>query len=559
MSSRPISYFCIVFNLALRVAPALADNSPEHAQEDVRERYLPKVEQACDLTLEVEFDGASLRAHDEAIAHDQTDGRNECDEPLRYLWYACQTPAGKAAVGRAQIERIVCRGTDSKVGSFRLAGHTLTVERAAEENAPYERSRRTFESLLHVSLKFGRNGSKNPYHDEDWTDLLSAPTIPTRSMRDYCLVNGKKQIYESNITTRFREKDAKLECWADGEQAVDLAFRNGRKTGYYIQFEPDGKRTRFPYRDDVLDGELKRYERAQLRSVVMYQSGEIQWNKEFHWNGQLKEYSRKVAGGGYAGVTQGEDGKLYSLHCSPNARDDIQLRRLCGFESQVTNQIYDGTGKVNRIETWKDGMLLTQAAGNSDYAPRSQVDFAQGKKHGVERLLGADGKLESTVTWNHGVKDGKESTYAQGGTKVVKVVVWKAGDIGQVTEYFLNGNPKTYELYDRPEHRRVETYWDNGKVRSHYDQVACSHYDMRDWCEDGLLRSFFEDGKSESETQFKLGARNGPSKSWWHNGKLATLEEYVDDRRVRSKRWDETGKLSADEEYEADGSRKQRR
>ena len=62
---------------------------------------LPKVVAACGLPLTFAIDGESLRKNNKDIGHDQTDGANECNEPLRLLWYACKTDAGKAAVKAA--------------------------------------------------------------------------------------------------------------------------------------------------------------------------------------------------------------------------------------------------------------------------------------------------------------------------------------------------------------------------------------------------------------------------------------------------------------------------
>jgi hypothetical protein len=134
--------------LLVRIERAAADNSPERAQRRVEESYLPKVRVACGIDLSVSYDAASLRAHNQDIRYDQTDGELTCGEPLRYLWYACQTAAGQAAAKAARVERIVCKGTAAKVGSLALARGTLSVERAFEERDAHERLRKRFEALL---------------------------------------------------------------------------------------------------------------------------------------------------------------------------------------------------------------------------------------------------------------------------------------------------------------------------------------------------------------------------------------------------------------------------
>jgi antitoxin component YwqK of YwqJK toxin-antitoxin module len=177
----------------------------------------------------------------------------------------------------------------------------------------------------------------------------------------------------------------------------------------------------------------------------------------------------------------------------------------------------------------------------------------------MERELSEAGQLASTITWKQGIKDGEQLDYSKDGKKVVKKTLWRDGEVEQVTEYYLNGNPKQHERYDRPQHRQVTAYWDTGKLSKQGDYVVCSYYGARDWCEEGLHRSFFEDGQRRSESNYHFGKLHGSSRTWWPDGKPASVEEYADGTRTKSQRWNESGKLLADEEYEADGSRKLKR
>jgi antitoxin component YwqK of YwqJK toxin-antitoxin module len=74
-----------------------------------------------------------------------------------------------------------------------------------------------------------------------------------------------------------------------------------------------------------------------------------------------------------------------------------------------------------------------------------------------------------------------------------------------------------------------------------------------------VWKVFFESGAPQKEETFRVGKRQGASKTWWANGKPASVEDYVDDKCTKAKRWDKDGKLAADEEYEADGSRRLKR
>jgi antitoxin component YwqK of YwqJK toxin-antitoxin module len=557
ISSWPLS-FLLFAALTLRLGdptPARAGNEPEKRQKRVEEDILPKLAVACGLPLSMSYDGDSLRKNNKDIGGDQTDGANECEEPLRYLWYACKTDAGKAAVKAAHISKVACKGVAGATGSLTLSGGTLTVGRAFEESKPYLRNRKQFESLLKIKLALE---SDDPYPDEAWHKLASEPN-PVTSTTTYCLVNGEKVAFNPNVYDPFyrRKQDAKVKCWKDGEVVIDLDMRQAHKNG--LVTESDGRDSRrVTYRDNKKHGEEKRFENGALVSLAAWENGERVSNKELYPNGKLKNYSRKFAdGSGELSLT--EDGKVWRLSCSPAAKDDPELRKPCGFDGAATTSIYDGTHKVSRIDTWKDGVLQKQGAGTSDYAARSEVAFKDGKKHGEERVLAKDGRLASTINWNRGVKDGKEQVYADDGKRVVKETLWQAGETKQVTELYLNGNPKLTEVYESPKRKLMKEFWDTGKVSREGVLVSCEAHAYRRWCEDGVQRSYFEDGARKSEVTYRQGKRQGPSLSWWPNGKPETVAEYADDKLTRAKQWDKDGKLVSDDEFEADGSRRIKR
>jgi antitoxin component YwqK of YwqJK toxin-antitoxin module len=548
----------LVIVLAL-AAPARAGNAPENGAERTQENVLPKVVAVCGVPLTFGVDGDSLRKNNKDIGHDQTDGVNECNEPLRLLWYACKTDAGKAAVKAAHIAKVTCKGVPGDVGTLALVSGTLTAGRAYEESKPYLRSRKQFESLLKVTLGLG---SDDPYQDEAWHALASQPN-PVTSTTTYCLVGGEKVTFDENVYDPIcrRKEDGQVRCWKDGQVVIDLRIDQGRKTGFLTQKTLRGSR-RVAYRDNKQHGEERSFENGKLTSLEFFDNGDRVWRKEFRPDGRVASYTHKYPGGS-ADLTTKEDGHVTRLQCVPAAKDDPEVRKPCGFDGPATTSIYDGTGKVSRVLTFKDGVLQKEGAGTSSYAARSEVAFKDGKKQGEERVLRADGKLSSTIAWDKGVKEGKETTYADDGKKIVKEIVWKAGEMVQVQEWYLNGNLKLEESYRGSKKKRVKEYWDSGKAELEGDVVLCETNDwgfvFRDWCEEGVQKSYFENGKPESEASFHLGKQQGPSKTWWENGKPASVEEWADGRPTKAKRWDKDGKLISDDEFEADGSRKTKR
>jgi antitoxin component YwqK of YwqJK toxin-antitoxin module len=538
---------------------ARADNRPENAQRAVERDVVPKVALQCGVSLSISYDAASLRESNQDIRDDQTDGSSECNEALRYLWYACQTNAGKATVTKSGIAKLVCKGTASSNGSLTRKGDALVVERAYQEADYFKRARSQFEALLKMPITFGPQGSESPYRDQAWRDLEQSAN-PVTSTTDYCLVNGDKQELSTRWEDSFvrRKQDAQVKCWKGGELVTDIQVKQGARTGFVTELQPDRLR-RVSYRDGKQHGELTVIEKGKLHSLSLFSVGEQVWLKEFFPSGKLKSYTRKFPEGS-AQWEQKEDGKVYRLYCLPAARGDEVLREPCGFGAARTTSIYDGTGKVGRIETWKDGVLQRLAAGDSAHAQRDEVSFVDGKKQGEERHYAEDGKLASITSWNKGVQEGKEAVYADDGKKVVKETLWSAGKPTRITELYLNGNPRSVEQFESETKKRTTSYWDTGKLKKEgtfiLRETARFGGSYRGWVEEGVHRAYYESGALRSEETWRDGKQDGPGKELWENGTPAALEEFAQGVRTKSKRWDESGKLLADEELEADGSRK---
>jgi antitoxin component YwqK of YwqJK toxin-antitoxin module len=254
-------------------------------------------------------------------------------------------------------------------------------------------------------------------------------------------------------------------------------------------------------------------------------------------------------------VELGDDGKVYGLSCSPNAKDDEVLRTWCGFAGEKTTDVYDGTKAVNRTVTFKNGQLTKQVAGTSRYASGNTTTFVDGKPDGEERVTRGDGTLEATVTWKKGLKHGLEKHFSKDGKKLVEELAWHEGELERRVEYFLNGNKKVEEAYDGPKQRQTTTYFDLGAVRSKGRWVSCERRWGDGWCEDGVHASFFESGKKAAEATWKVGVRTG-EKQWFESGVLAEVTTWADGRVSARTAYFADGGVEADEAFEEDGSRK---
>lgn len=562
MSIRVSCLLGLLATCSLSTAPARADNSPENALKRFKDYVLPKVSFACGVGFSAEYDGDSLRKHDDYIAHDQTSGDRECNEPFRYLWFVCQTDAGKAAVKRAGVTGVSCKGTGAKQSNITLQGGKLVVERAATqlEDKAYVRLRKRFEELLKVQVTFSKDSGPDPYADQTFSDLTGKPN-PSLSTSDYCMVNGER-LELMPLFKLERTRDGQIKCWKAGQVIIDLTVKNGAKTGLVTEEPRANEVVTTHYKAGKRDGDERRVRGGKLVSLTHYEDGSRVWWQESSDSGaKLIRYVHQFPDG-QASLSMTADGKVYELECTPSARTDKQLQQACGFGAPRTTRIYDGTNEVNRVETWRDGRMVERRGGDSAYADRSEVAFKNGKKHGRERLQREDGTLEADIEWYEGVKHGKELHYDETGKKIVRETSWRGGEPVSVSEYYLNGNRKSLEQYDGERGLREQTYWDNGKLRTDASLVACdddTYHRVRGYCEQGVMRSYYEDGTKSEETQYQNGKRHGARNAFWPNGKPSAQELYANDTLQKAKRWAEDGKLVLDEEYEADGSRKLRR
>lgn len=557
MSNRAdLPRWCFIIGLvALSASPAwAARNAAAGIQRAAEEQYLQKVNVACGTQLTLRFDADSLKQHNKDIDINVSSGTRECNEPLRYLYYSCQSAEGRAAVKAAQLRQLSCKGVAGNAGALTVANGVITIERAYPDAAQYTRAALAFEKALGLRVKLP---NADPYYDQRWHKMSVEPNPVAASSNTYCMVNTEKLEFSDEVHGQFmyRKGDATLKCAQDGQVLTDLTLKQGRKTGFVTERSRDGNR-RVAYLDDKRHGEEQRWSKdGKLLHVSAWDHDQALWAKDLHPSGTLASYWRKYA------QTRGEvrltaDGKVTQLTCGPDLREDPELRRWCGFGAESTVSEHDHYGKVRRIVTYKDGVIQKEAAGDSTLTRQGEVAYQDGRKHGEERVLASNGKLRETIQWDRGVLVSRRN-YADDGVKVVLETAWKGDELRQRTERYLNGNPKRIDTFDGNTGRQLH-YWDTGQLRADSPLVRCGQTGQQ-WCENGLVKVFFENGTPKTESSFRVGKAHGVHKRWWESGKPERVEEYADGKILKSQRWDKDGNPTADEEFEADGSRKLKR
>lgn len=543
----------MVSTLALAVLLA-GSNTPEKAQDRARREVVPKLNLLCGVTLDVRYEGDSLREHNQDIRYDQTDGDLECNEPLRYLWRVCQSDAGKALVKKLEVRSVVCRGTPGKVGSLALSKGVITVERAFEEPRHFVRAKAQFEAAFKTKVDV----EADPYGDEAWREFERAP-VPVTSTTDYCLVDGAKVEFSWSAHERLPAgtSSATVKCLEAGKPVIDVVVKERKVTGFVTQTRDDWRR-RTSLVDGKREGLEETWKKGALESQAMWKADSRVWSKEFLPSGGLDRYWRQFPSG-QATLDLLPDGRVTGLSCLPDAKDDEVLAAWCGFKGEKTVPLYDGTEKLNTTVTWKNGLKTRQVAGTSAYGSGSTVSFVDGQPDGEERLTRPDGTLEATITWKRGVRSGFERRYEKDGKKVVEETSWKDGELEKRVTFFLNGNKRSEELRDGPKQRDVIEYFDLGGVESKGRWVACPsrRYARDGVCEDGVHQRFFESGKKAAEVTWKLGERL-KAVEYFERGGLASVEVFTDGRVSSRTTYFADGGVERDEAYEADGSRKRR-
>lgn len=446
-------------------------NSPEKAQSAAMQKYGLKLNVLCGINIVVEYDAVSLKKNNKDIGYGQTDGDGECDEPLRYMWYACQNAGGKAAIKKLGVSKVICKGVTGNAGKLSKSGSTIIVDRAFEESKHYARSFQQFKKIAGTAIKLSE---EDPYHDSGWQKFGSQENPVTNTM-SYCLVDGQKKSFEGYNTIysshEHQKRSGTFKCWNDGVQIMDLAIVAGKKTGYLSNIRDD-YRSLETYKDNQRHGDQQTFDKGILTSHSSYQLGKEVWAKEYFKNNKLKSYNL-YGSGETARIYFNENGKVDSIDCTPATKADAVLSKICGFGKPSTVRLYDSNGKIKNTFVFKDGLMESRKAGESDNGGKSDVKFVGGKKNGPEKYTGKNGKLASTTQWKDGLKNGPEKFFHTDGKKVIKLVIWKNDKIEETTDFYLNENPKTKETFLAAKKKKVQKFYDSGKLMNEGNLVSC--------------------------------------------------------------------------------------
>lgn len=237
------------------------------------------------------------------------------------------------------------------------------------------------------------------------------------------------------------------------------------------------------------------------------------------------------------------------------------MRFAHGLGDGITETHFDSNGKIGRTEMWVAGV-----------------------QEGPSEEFWENGRLMTQRTYKNGKTTGSlKKFFEEGG--LAEESVTENGVVQQEKTYYQNGHPKT-ETVRRDGTVTVKEFWDSGKpeftgtftektrygktgeiiVMEPWDTLSEGTIEYNPWggdaiawkdvVEQGVHTHYREEGPLADETTYKDGQRDGLSRSYYPDRKVAVEAIYKEDHLVSKKEYDENGKLTSNETYYADGSRK---
>lgn len=346
------------------------------------------------------------------------------------------------------------------------------------------------------------------------------------------------------------------ESWKNGFEDGEFSYWNfagkltERKSYVYL---PDSNKS-------YLNGRWENYVNGVLEKQSVYRLGKLHGAlREYYNNGTLKEHTEYQYG-----LKCGREDRYHNngqlSYSGTNkiiTKDDVQVSVRDGEW-----KYYLANGMVSAVYNFKDGWKEGRSL---EYYPegklRLDVEYKKDKRHGKVMNWGLDGHLESQFTVYEeieisgkkktGVLDGDRLQYHPNGKLKskesyqmgIKTGVWEtfseAGVIYSRMEYKDDVKTGKEQWFDKEGRLTMEVNYSGCKQDSVL--VSCKEGMQRTWkngvltsesvfvnnTEDGIRRSWFEDGRLMSVYGVKDGVFNGPFEEYWKNGKLKSKGQYI--------------------------------
>lgn len=217
-----------------------------------------------------------------------------------------------------------------------------------------------------------------------------------------------------------------------------------------------------------------------------------------------------------------------------------------------------------------------------DGKPTREIPYLNGKMHGTQKRFGMSGSADQTVhtEYREGKRDGLQRTFDANGRLISEITYANDRELGLTRHFHANGTLKREIDVAQPDQNSIahdyddqgrlenvtcgrqvsvpagrgtcryrdhngllETYWPNGRLKTRAefkaglmdgvserferDGTPERHEEMRAGYVHGTARALGAEGRVQQEAQFREGVRHGSLKVFHESGKL--LEEFVFD------------------------------
>jgi antitoxin component YwqK of YwqJK toxin-antitoxin module len=336
----------------------------------------------------------------------------------------------------------------------------------------------------------------------------------------------------------------------------------GLRNGDYATYNPrDGKLDETGrYREDKLDGPLRRYRDGALAVEYNYVAGKRAGLQREFKDGKLSRiYLMGEDGRPDTQLHYNKTGQLTMLECKahPIGKEDAVW---CGFNGQQsTVSLYSDDGRL-----------------------RATVQYLAGREHGLQRRFNvATGAVIEEVRYENGKRlaDGAswrdrtgallvktecdaqktctETQFFAGGTQRQRVTVRIGARVIKRTSYYQNGKPEQELIADGGK-LRITDFRDTGSVATKGTYIESDgSWSWSERVPDGVIESFDDAGGLSSRTTYVHGRRQGRSERFWiaDGHKLRLEADFDKDQLIRERQYSD-GAFTSETEYFPDGSLK---
>ena len=386
-----------------------------------------------------------------------------------------------------------------------------------------------------------------------------------------CTVAGKS-VDTSNGAVR-KTLNGIAVCQEDGVKLREEEFKSG-KLVKMRQYHDNGK---LKYQESY-DGNGKRdgvastyYKSGKLESEISNVGGGQKGKfRKFYENGTLESKGHYAESNDVTKLAFNEDGSLKEIKCGSGSFD-AKDRELCGYTGGAHRVVvYASKSRPLREHTFEQGKMIQTRMFDSSGKMSKSMEVATKSKDGIQVENYPNGKTKLEKRYNSDDQlNGIQSEYAESGQKT-REAIFDKGFMTKETVYYLNGQTKRLSLRKQDGRKAIvqaQEFWDNGKLQlsgTYEETTRTNSFDYGyfwrwdEMLEQGLVKTWREDGTLSSEDNYRDGKREGVSRTFYDDGKKVAQENtYKDDNLTREKTYDETGKLLTHVEYFADGSKRQ--